>query len=307
MLELHYTYGDLVRNSERVSWKVDDVMPPGTRLDYTRPFLPDALSGTSRMGFLNADGRLKLNQIMGNSYLNLFAFVEEYILAQASNHAQAEMFGDHDALRALLRFADEEIKHQQLFWRYREAFDRDFGTPCGVLGAAAEVANVVLSKSPMAVLLTTFHLELMTQQHYTECVRDDSTVDPFFASLLHHHWLEEAQHARIDALEMNKLAQAATPQVLDAAFADYLELVTALDGLLRQQAALDAESLAAALGRPLSATDEEKVTAVQHENYRRTFLTYGMTNRMFAQVVGRLSAAGARSISERARSLESPS
>lgn len=42
-------------------------------------------------------------------------------------HAQVEMFGDHQALRALMRFADEELKHQQLFQRYRDAFDRGFG------------------------------------------------------------------------------------------------------------------------------------------------------------------------------------
>ena len=71
-----------------------------------------------------------------------------------------------------------------------------------MLGAAAEVAGVILSKSPIAVMLVTCHLELMTLQHYTECVREDDAVDPLFQRLLKCHRLEESQHARIDALEL---------------------------------------------------------------------------------------------------------
>ena len=47
MLELTYDYATCVRNSEKISWRVDEVLPPDTRLDFTRPFLPEALSGDS--------------------------------------------------------------------------------------------------------------------------------------------------------------------------------------------------------------------------------------------------------------------
>src|SRR5690349_18662717 len=143
MLELDYDYATCVRNSERVNWKLDDVMPVGTRLDFARPFLPVALSARGDLPFLNRDERRKLNQINGNAYLNLFGFVEEYILAVAVKHAQAEMFGDHNAIRALVRFADEEAKHQALFRRYTEAFQKDFGHTTDVLESAVEVAGVI--------------------------------------------------------------------------------------------------------------------------------------------------------------------
>src|SRR6185295_7244391 len=149
-----------------------EVLPSGQKLDFARPFLPDALVG-SGISCLNEQEKLVLNHINGNSYLNLFGFVEEYILAMAVQHAQAELFGDHDAIRALTRFADEEVKHQALFKRYRVAFDRDFGHACEVLDNAADVAGVILAKSPLAVVLVTLHLELMTQDHYTDAVRDD--------------------------------------------------------------------------------------------------------------------------------------
>jgi hypothetical protein len=303
MLDLSYDYETCVRNSEKVAWRIDDVMPPGTRLDFQKPFLPAKLAGADTPAFLSDDDRRKLNQINGNAYLNLFAFVEEYILAMAVQHAQAEMFGDHHAIRALLRFGEEEAKHQRLFIRYKEAFDRDFGHACEVLGSAAEVANVILSKSSIAVTMVTLHLEIMTQQHYTECVRDDTSVDPFFASLLKHHWLEESQHARIDALELEKLVSAVTPEAIETAFQDYVDLIGAFDGLLRSQADMDARSLGVALGRTFSGEELKQIGDAQHRGYRRTFLTMGMTNPMFETVVRKISPEGALRVKATAEAL----
>src|SRR5262245_59996930 len=130
MLNFSYDYESCIRSSEKVSWKVDEIMPPATRLDFTRPFLPAALAARGELPFLSAAEARTLNQITGNAYLNLFAFVEEYIIATVVQHAHAEVFGDHHAIRALARFADEEIKHQTLFYRYQEAFRRDFAHEC---------------------------------------------------------------------------------------------------------------------------------------------------------------------------------
>lgn len=300
MLGLTYGYDSCVRASEKVAWRVDDVMPEGTRLDFTRPFLPESLGARGDLPFLAPDEMRTLNQIAANAYLNLFAFVEEYILATVVQHAHAELFGDHDAIRALVRFADEEVKHQELFRRYRQAFDRDFGHACEVLGQAAEVAGVILSKSPIAVMLTTYHIELMTQAHYVGCVRDDSDIDPFFAKLLHAHWLEESQHARIDGLELQKLVSDATPAQIEEAFDDYLGIVDAFDGLLRAQAEMDVRSLARATGRTLDAAQVDAVASAQHAGYQRTFLWYGMTNGTFTEACGRLGASGAERVRRRA-------
>src|SRR5262245_50961928 len=151
MLELGFDYSSCVKNSEKVSWKVNDVFPAGTQLNFQKRFLPSRLAGQGAP-FLSEAEKLKLNQIMGNAYLNLFVFVEEYIQAQVVNHAHAELFGDHHALRALTRFADEELKHQQLFNRYLESFAKGFGSPCEVLASAAQVAAIILSKNSIAVM-----------------------------------------------------------------------------------------------------------------------------------------------------------
>jgi hypothetical protein len=235
--------------------------------------------------------------------LNLFAFVEEYIIAVAVRHAHAEMFGDHDAIRALVRFADEEVKHQALFRRYADAFKQDFGHPCEVLGSAAEVANVILSKSPIAVMLVTLHLEIMTQAHYVECVKDDTEVDPFFAKLLRFHWMEESQHARIDALELEKLLSSANPDTIAKAFDDYLALIDAFDGLLKSQAEMDGRAIANALGRSLDADQTSQIVASQHRGYRHTFLVYGMTNPTFLESLAKISIEATHRVSHRAAAL----
>ena len=302
-LELAYDYDNCIRGSEKANWQLDAVFPEGTTLNFARPFLPEALAPTLKLTFLSEIERRTLNQIAGNAYLNLFAFVEEYILATVVKHAQAELFGDHQAIRALVRFADEEVKHQQLFDRYKRAFARDFGSPARVLDNAVQVAGVVLSKSPIAVLLLTLHIEHMTQQHYTEAVRDDTGLDPFLQSLLKHHWLEESQHAKSDALELKKLVADASGEQIDAAFEQYLELGGAIGGLLQQQAEMDAASLEQKIGRTLAADQRSALIAEQLRGYQRTFLVAGMTNPSVQQIFTQLSPQKAARVREVAASI----
>lgn len=300
-MELSFSYESCIKNSEKVAWRLDDVLPPDATPDYGRPFLPESLSGESAIKGLSEQASLRLNQISGYAYINLFAFVEEYIIDAALRQAMAEVHGDHTALRALLRFSEEEVKHQELFHRVLALFERTFGSKVEVLGDAAAVAGVILSKSPLAVMLVTLHLEIMTQSHYVESVREDHRIDPLFSSLLKNHWLEEAQHARIDALETMKLARQSTPQQVQQAFEEYLGLIDAFDGLLAAQAKMDVGNLDRAnVGDRL---DAAAIEAAQHAAYRNTFLVLGMRNRQFIDYITQLSADGAQAVANKAASL----
>ncbi len=303
-MEVKYTYADCVKKSEQVSWRLDDVMPADARLNFDLDFLPQALAPT-RLEFLSTREQRSLNQIAGNAYLNLFHFVEEYILATMMKHCQAELFGNSSALRALTRFVDEELKHQQMFERFREAFARDFGHPCAVLDNAAEVAGLIMSKSPLGVLFTTLHVEWMTQEHFTACIRDARAVDPFFKSLLHHHWLEECQHARIDTLEAIKLASGLNRDQREAAADEYIEILGALDGLLVRQAEFDVESLQAAAGRVLPENEADRVLNSQHRGYRKTFLWYGMTHRNVQEILTEMAPRALEVVQARAADISS--
>ena len=42
-MNLNFDYKSVVKNSEKVEWTLDDVLPEGTRLDFSRLFLPPTL------------------------------------------------------------------------------------------------------------------------------------------------------------------------------------------------------------------------------------------------------------------------
>lgn len=299
MFGLNFDYASCLANSDKVTWTLDDVMPSGTELDFSRPFLPEQLVMLKPVTCLNDHEKKRLNQIVGNAYINLFGFVEEYILATVVQHANAEMFGDRTAVRALCRFAEEEAKHMQLFDRYREAFNRGFGHDCGVLESAVQVAEVIMSKSPIAVMVLTLHIELMTQQHYTECIKDNTQIDPFFASLLRYHWLDESQHAKLDTLELEKLAVMAAPEELEQAVDQYLEILGAFDGLLQAQAEMDLASLSADIQRTFDQAEREQMMNALKSSYRKTFIVYGMTNPGFVKIMGSMSKHGQARIADK--------
>jgi hypothetical protein len=304
MLNHTYDYRTTLEASERVNWKLEDVIA-GRRLDFTKPFLPESLAGVEGIGCLAAGEKLKLNQIRGFTYLYLFGLCEEYILPSVIEYAGKRVHGDDDEMRALLHFAGEEAKHIQLFKWFVKEFERGFGTPCGAIGPVEEIAGAILNHSRLGIFLATLQIEWMTQRHYEESVRDDAgrRLDPLFTSLLKHHWLEESQHAKIDTLVVERIASALRPAQIEAAIGDYLCIGKLLDGGLTMQVELDLESLEKAIGRTLSAGDRAEIARAQTRAYRFTFLESGMTHPRFDRSLRELSARGHERVGERARAI----
>ena len=116
MLTHNYSYQDCLDNSIKVAWKEDDIFA-GKNFDFSKRFLPNKLSGVDEIGCLNDDEKRQLNQIMGNAYCHIFAFVEEFIIPTITEEALNGAYGDEVKFRSLLRFAEEELKHQELFRR----------------------------------------------------------------------------------------------------------------------------------------------------------------------------------------------
>jgi hypothetical protein len=294
--EMNYGYDKIIANSEKVAWKLDEILPATQKLDFSKQFLPDSLVLAGDATFLTPQERLKLNQIRGNSYAHLFQFVEEYIVANCVQYAHADMFGEEQGLRAMLRFAEEEVKHQLLFKRFQQLFSTSFGSPCGGLPSQEAVAGVILSKSPMAVMTITLHLEVMTQQHYTQCVSSDAEIDPLCKGMLKAHWMEEAQHAKLDDVTLRKLAATSTPEQRKTAVKDYCDLLDALSGLLNEQAKLDLQSLETALNKTFSEAQRKTLLECQQKAYRTTFVTWGATNPSFVAAANEVFGEDAKTI-----------
>lgn len=298
-----YNYGAILADSLKVGWRVEDIIGGDKRLDFSRPFLPDALVGVTAIRCLSAAEKLKLNQIRGNSYLHLFGLVEEFILPFVMDHARQAVHGESLELRAMVTFAEEEAKHMHLFKRFSEEFALGFGTPCQGVGPAREVAAAVLKHSALGVGLVTLHLEWLTLHHYLESVRSDESIDVHFESLLRHHWMEESQHAKLDTLLVEKIASTLTPEQVEAGIDDYLALGKMLDGALTAQAQLDIESLVRAVGRNFTEAERREITDAQQKSYRHVFLGLGMTHPNFVKTLGELSPKGLERVRELARAL----
>ena len=205
----NYSYQDCLDNSKKVAWKEDEVLA-GKQFDFSKRFLPNRLSGVDDITSLNDTEKRQLNQIMANAYCHIFAFVEEFIIPMVTQEALKDAYGDEVRLRSLLRFAEEELKHQELFRRSMVLFDQGFRTTCGLIPGREDVAKVVQSKSQLAILYLTTLIEWFTQLHYLEHVRDASGLDELFRDLLRFHWMEEAQHAKLDTLLIDEIAEKAT-------------------------------------------------------------------------------------------------
>src|SRR5687767_7750497 len=80
MLAHNFSYEAALNDALKINWQVDDLIGGDKKLDFSRPFLPESLAGVRGLSSLSEREKLLLNQIRGNSYLYLFAFVEEFIL-----------------------------------------------------------------------------------------------------------------------------------------------------------------------------------------------------------------------------------
>jgi hypothetical protein len=286
-----YTYEGTLAAAERIHWRVEDLIGGDKRLDFDRPFLPESLARVDSLSFLSDDEKRLLNQIRAHGYLCTFGLVEEFILPFVLDHTRPQLDAGDYRVRALLRFAGEEAKHIHLFKCFRREFEAGFGTPCEVIGPPREIARNVLSHHPLAVALVILQIEWMTQRHYVESVRDDHDLDEQFKSLLRHHWMEEAQHAKHDTLMLEALASACGEGEIDTAIDEYVSIGELLDGGMQQQARFDRDAFVRASGRRLSVDESDELFTVQCHALRWTFLGSGMSHERFLSTVEELRPA----------------
>jgi hypothetical protein len=243
-----YSYANCLETSYRVNWKIGDVL--GTkRFDHARRWLPDSLSGAAAVTCLDEREKRALTHVEMAAYAHLFGYVEEFIAPKVSDLAHDFQIDQRVAFDALTNFAAEEVKHMNLFRAIRERVDAQMGFPLALIGDEAGTARFVLSKSNGAVLLLTAAIEWLTQRHYLDAIKDDASLDPLTKEIFKAHWLEEAQHAKLDHLETLRAFASMDAAERDQAIDDLIELVGAVDGLLQQQVEHDVANLSSVLGR----------------------------------------------------------
>ena len=181
-------YAKVIEVSRRVRWEIERDLIRGRRLDYTRPFLPAGLSLVDELSFLSDGDKRLLSQIQGRTYAYIFGLVERYIAAKVMEVSRDHVLGDQTALEALVRFTDEELKHQELFRRFEAMMAADM--PPGYVQTADPnaVAGFVLGKSTWAVLALTLDIELFTQAHYRASIDRDAEISELWKDVFLFHW-----------------------------------------------------------------------------------------------------------------------
>ena len=286
--ENHERYVRCIEASKRIRWDIDKDVFRGRDFDYSQKFLPDGLSLVHELGFLSFAEQRFLSQIQGRTYANIFGLVERFINTKVLEVMQKHALGDQAALEALIRFSDEELKHQEMFRRIdRMCAD---GMPDGytLVVDPDEVARVVLGKSTWSVLGLTCHIELFTQLHYNQSIQGGQGLSELFKDVFLFHWREESQHAIIDELEWrNEDAQLADLD-RDRAVNDLIDLVVAVDGILVAQSQADSAYFLKCSNRSFNAAEEQSIGDGILKAYRWQYIVSGIQDPRFTDILAEL-------------------
>ena len=289
-------YAKCVEVSKRIRWDIDRDVIRGRRFDFTKKFLPDGLSKVEQLPFLTAAEKRLFSQVQGRTYANIFGLVERYIGAKMLEISRGHWLGDQVALEALVRFTDEELKHQELFRRMETMIAPGMPPGYRFLPQPNDVARAVLAASTWAVLALTCDIELFTQVHYRSSIDPDTQLDPLWKDVFLFHWREESQHAILDEMEWLREDEHIDAMQRDKAVDDLIGLVGAVDGIVQMQAKADAEYFVQVAGRAFDDAQVQAIHATMLGAYRWQYVVSGVQDPRYLGVLGSMinAAQGAR-------------
>ena len=278
-------YARCIKASKSVRWDIDEDVIRGRRFDRTKKYLPDGLSLLSEFSTLSPDEKRFVSQIQGWTYANIFGLVERYINAKVLELSSAYWTGDQVALEALIRFSDEELKHQALFRRVDELITEVLPSGYGFDFDPDDVARAVLASSTWAVLTLTLHIELFTQLHYRQSIDADGELSELFKDVFLYHWKEESQHAILDELELKRHDKTLTDEQRDQGVDDFIALVGAVDGILQAQAKSDASYFVVRCSRLIGVEERAEIESAFLKAYRWQYIHSGAAHPRFVEVL----------------------
>jgi hypothetical protein len=284
-------YARIVKMSKKFEWQIERDLLRGRSFDFSRKFLPDGLSFVDRLSFLSADDLRLLSQIQGRTYAYIFGLVERFISAKMLERGRGHVLGDQLALEGLVRFSNEEIKHQELFRRMEEMIGAHMPSGYRQVADANEVARVVLAASTWSVLALTCHIELFVQSHYEKSIAPHEDLCPLFKDIFKFHWRDECQHVVLDELEWTDEHAALSEIQRDQAVDDLIGLVAAVDGILQAQAKVDADYFFRNAGRSFAAEETGRIAATLLTAYRWQYIISGVQHAHFSRLLASMTTS----------------
>jgi hypothetical protein len=278
-------YARCVKLSKRTEWQIDRDLLRDRTFDFSRKFLPDGLSRVDRIDFLRVGEVRLLSQIQGRTYAYIFGLVERFISAKMLERGHAHVLGDQLALEGLVRFSNEEIKHQELFRRMEEMIGAQMPAGYRQVADPNDVARAVLAASSWSVLALTCHIELFVQSHYDESIAPREELCPVFKDVFKYHWKDECHHVVLDELEWTAEHEKLSPSERDQAVDDLIALVAAVDGILQAQSKSDASYFVHNVERTLTAEEAAQIEATIFAAYRWQYIISGVQHPHFGRLL----------------------
>lgn len=278
-------YAQLVRSSKKAEWQIDRDLLQDRSFDFSRKFLPDGLSRVDRLSFLTADEARLLSQIQGRTYAYIFGLVERFISAKMLDQGRAHVFDDQLALEALVRFSNDEIKHQELFRRMETMMAAQLPAGYRQVADPNDVARAVLAASTWSVLALTCHIELFVQTHYSQSIAPCEDLCPLFKDVFKFHWKDESRHVVIDELEWKAEHAKCSPAERDQAVNDLIALVAAVDTILQTQAASDADYFMRNVSPSFGVDEAAQIRACVLGAYRWQYIISGVQHPHFGRLL----------------------
>jgi len=279
-------YARCIAVSKRIRWEIEKDVIRGRSFDRAQKFLPDGLAKVAELGFLSDAEKRLLNQVQGRTYANIFGLVERFINAKVLEVSRDHWLGNQTALEALIRFSDEELKHQEMFRQIDRLMDDAMPEGYVFTPHPNDVAAAVLSKSTWAVLGLTCHIELFTQAHYKQSIEPDTELSELYKDVFLFHWREESQHAVLDELEWRRENGRLSDSERDRAVDDLIDLVLAVDGILQMQSDADASYFCMIAGRSFEAAERQRIRQGLLQAYRWQYILSGVQGPRFSSILG---------------------
>jgi len=287
-------YAKCIEVSKRVRWDIDSDVIRGRVFDFTKKFLPDGISKVDQFDFLSNAEKRFLSQVQGRTYANMFGFVERFITAKVLEMTRDHWLGSQVALEALIRFSDEELKHQELFRRIEKMMGHGMPEGYRFLPDPDEVAAAVLKNSTWAVLALILEIELFTQEHYKKSIEPDPDLSELYKDLFLFHWKEETTHAMMDELEWPREDGKLTAGERDLSIDQLIGLIADVDGILQSQSAEDVKYFLSHCNRPFTEDEIQKINKGLLGAYRWQYIFSGIDHPRFQTLLHRLTTDNQR-------------
>jgi len=284
-------YAKCIEVSKRVRFDIERDVIRGRKLDFSTKFLPDGLARMDALEFLSAGEKRLASQIQGRTYANMFGLVERFIAPKIMEVSRDHWLGDQTAFEALVRFTDEELKHQELFRRMERLAAEGMPAGYSFLPQPNDVAAAVLGKSSWAVLALICHIELFVLAHYRQAIEPDAALSGLWKDVFTFHAREESQHAILDELEWMRENERLGAAQRDQGVDDLIALVGAVDGILQMQAAADAQYFIAGT-RNFPKEQSGRIGKAFLGAYRWQYIVSGVKDERFNQILGGMIDAG---------------